>query len=225
MLKKLTVSIITFVLTLSFISVAFAESRASGEINVINYDYSEQFMSDWCWAATGVNLFIGSTGECDNMSSSEKKELLYQQVKECVDNSDHLVPNKNYSDKYDKYNVGAGLSDTCTIVNNLLYENRYRDVEYDFSPKTRSFRWIADDIKNGYPLGIYLDSTGSIVDYDHIVMINGTDTIFDTSEDYEIRIFNSDTDRNVWINYEDAKSGNSKDLKYRTYVSTAEAYY
>ena len=46
MLKKLTISIIAFVLTLSFTSVAFAESRASGEINVINHDYSEQFMSD-----------------------------------------------------------------------------------------------------------------------------------------------------------------------------------
>ena len=74
-------------------------------------------------------------------------------------------------------------------------------------------------------MDILLDCTGSTADSDHIVMINGTDTIFDTSEDYEIRIFNSDADRNIWINYEDAKNGNSKDLKYRTYVFTAEADY
>ena len=224
MLKKLTISIIAFVLTLSFTSVAFAESRASGEINVINHDYSEQFMSDWCWAATGLNLFIGSTGEYDNMSENKKKEVLYQQVKEYADSTGMNLKEDKY-DKYERYNIGAGLRDTCMIVNNLLYENRYRDVEYNFASKARSFRWIEDDIKNGYPLGILLDCTGSTADSDHIVMINGTDTIFDTSEDYEIRIFNSNADRNIWINYEDAKNGNSKDLKYRTYVFTAEADY
>ncbi len=56
----------------------------------------------------------------------------------------------------------------------------------------------------------------------HIVLINGADSTWDDPDDYDVRIFDSDRDSNIWIPYNDLVNGTSAKLNYKYYDGTCE---
>lgn len=209
---------------------------ASGSIIQIlgDYEYVERYMDEWCWVATGLNLFTGvNDGYPSKEDIDDYADFQLELVKEVVRNSDGGLRPGSGQDDFEKYNISAGLSYTEEVVNTLLDEYGYDDVSYSVvQPKlrsqgvVRSFDRIMTDIEDGYPLAIWLYPTDkSSNSYHHIVMICGVDSTWDDESDYDVLIYDSDKGSLKWVNYEDLVNGNAKQLNYKQYDGTCEANY
>mgnify|MGYP006922482901 CR=1 FL=1 len=58
-------------------------------------------MTNWCWAATGLNIFVAIDETIP--SSKTNKAFLLELVKDVVDNSEHLKPTSGSTDYEQSY--------------------------------------------------------------------------------------------------------------------------
>lgn len=215
------------VLTMLFPSAAYAETQKVIQLHG-GYNYTEQYMTNWCWAATGLNIFVAIDETIP--SSKTDKAFLLELVKDVVRNSDYLSPEAGSTD-YERYDISAGLTETAEIASDLLYDNGYRDVCYEVStttkggPIVRTFTHIMNDLEDGFPTAIWLDPTKESSNrYSHIVLITGADSTWDDRDDYDVRLFDSEGGVHKWITYNDLVAGTSKVTNYKCYTGTCEYY-
>lgn len=211
---------------MSFTTIAFAQN---GELHMLysGDNYVKQYMDNWCWAATGVNLFVAIDHTVP--SSKSDKEFLLEVVRDVIDNSSQYSP-KSGSDNYERYDVSAGLTQSAEIATKLLHDNGYEDLEYRVSTKDgykviRSLDHIMADLKDGCASGIMLEPTAASSNgYYHDVIINGADTTWDDPDDYDVRIFDSSKNSNTWVPYNDLRKGTSFKLNFKKYTGHCEYY-
>ena len=210
-------------LTMAFPSAAYA---ASGQVIQLHggYNYTQQYMTNWCWAATGLNIFVAIDETIP--SSKTNKAFLLELVKDVVDNSEHLKPTSG-STEYERYDIAAGLAGTAEIATDLLKSNGYRNIYYTHDTgdgaDVRPFDYIMDDLKVGYPVAIWLYPTSASSNkYSHIVLIIGADSTWNDEDDYDVKIYDSDKDEYVWVTYADLVAGTSKLTNYKRYEATCE---
>jgi len=187
--------------------------------------YVEQYQSNWCWAATGLNAFI-AIYRYKPYSKSDRAFLL-DLVKD-VARTNRLQTVLGNND-YERYDIQAGLWATADIASDLLYNNGYRRLYYEVSKAAngglvvRSFNYIMNDLEYGCPVAVWLSPIAASSNrYNHIVLINGADSMWNNVEDYDVRMFDSERGSNIWVPYIDLKQGTSGRLNFKKYDGTCE---
>ncbi|MDD3140198.1 MAG: hypothetical protein PHX08_14650 [Lachnospiraceae bacterium] len=197
---------------------------STGEVVCVNggHNYIDQYKLNWCWAATGVNIFVGLENyiPTEPEAREEKFDFLEDLVEDHVDSVEWLSPENG------SYDVPSGLEDSIMIANDLIknysdYDNLY--YKY-YQQRTFSFKRIMSDLEDGAPTAIQLwptGKTGSKYKYLHCVLVNGADSMFSDSDDYEVRYYDSAACTNKWVNYKGLKSGSIDAIHNKKYVDSA----
>ncbi len=177
-------------------------------------NYTRQFESNWCWAATGKNFAVAINRNQSRPSLTKQKYELYSLIARNegdTPKSESQVTQGDYND----YNFGGGLRNSCEIAS--LYDDSY---DYDYKFGTMSYRLLMETLQNGYPYGLYLEDTSrtskSSYVRDHIVLACGADDQFSD----RVTIYDpAGNGTYVTLNYNDLKNGSSA-FDYRAYSNT-----